>query len=116
MGLPVRAPSGARPQPEIWIDPAMLFRSANLYGMRDDLPRPGMSDTSEDARAVQFRVLRGMSPARKIALVEDANRAARRLAMAGISLRYPEATPEGRLDKGYLRSCADSLGIRELFR
>lgn len=43
---------------------------------------------------MQCRVLREMSPARKIELVEDANRTARRLAMAGIRLRYPDATPE----------------------
>jgi hypothetical protein len=58
---------------------------------------PSISDTSDDARRVQYRVLRAMSPARKFALVEDANRTARRLAMAGIAMRHPEASPEERV-------------------
>ena len=37
-----------------------------------------------------------MSPAEKIALVEDANRTARRLALAGIELRFPHATESER--------------------
>ncbi|HEX5045394.1 MAG TPA: hypothetical protein VFV75_21060 [Candidatus Polarisedimenticolaceae bacterium] len=56
-----------------------------------------MSDTSDDARQVQYRVLRAMSPARKLALVEDANRTGRRLAMAGIAMRHPETTPAERV-------------------
>lgn len=55
-----------------------------------------MNDTSDEALAVQIRVLRAMSPARKIALVEDANRIARRLALAGIALRFPAASQEER--------------------
>jgi hypothetical protein len=54
-------------------------------------------DTAPEAREVQYRVLRGMSPARKLALVEDANRTARRLAMAGIALRHPEASEAERV-------------------
>lgn len=57
-------------------------------------PGPGVNDTSDRARDVQHRVLRGMSPARKLQLVEDANRTARRLALAGIRARFPRATPE----------------------
>ena len=56
-----------------------------------------MIDTSEDARNVQHRVLCRMSPARKIRLVEDANHTARRLALAGIQLRFPRATSEQRI-------------------
>jgi len=40
--------------------------------------------------------MRAMSPSRKIALVEDANRTARRLALAGIQLRCPDASDEER--------------------
>ena len=58
---------------------------------------PRVSDTSEDARQVHYRVLRAMSPTRKLVLVEDANRTARRLAMAGIAMRHPEATPAERV-------------------
>jgi hypothetical protein len=51
-----------------------------------------LTDTSPDAERVQLEVLRAMSPSRKVALVEDANRTARRLAMAGIRMRHPDAT------------------------
>jgi len=37
------------------------------------------------------------APGRKISLVEDANRTARRLALAGIELRFPGVSPEERL-------------------
>ena len=40
--------------------------------------------------------MRAMSPSRKVALVEDANRTARRLALAGIQLRCPDASDEER--------------------
>ena len=56
----------------------------------------GPSDTSPDAAEVQLRVFRAMSPARKIELVEDANRTARRLALAGIELRFPHASENER--------------------
>lgn len=56
-----------------------------------------MNDTSEAAAEVQVRVLRAMSASRKIGLVEDANRTARRLALAGIGLRFPDASQEERL-------------------
>ena len=54
------------------------------------------SDTSPEAAEAQLRVFRAMSPARKIALVEDANRTARRLALAGIELRFPHASESER--------------------
>jgi len=57
---------------------------------------PPLTDTSSAAAAVQIRVLRGMSARRKVSLVEDANRTARRLALAGIGLRFPGATQEER--------------------
>jgi hypothetical protein len=56
-----------------------------------------VNDTSEAAAGIQIEVLRAMPAARKIALVEDANRTARRLAMAGIALRFPEASREERV-------------------
>ena len=53
---------------------------------------PHLTDTSIDAAEVQLRVLRAMSPSRRVALVEDANRTARRLALAGIAVRCPQAS------------------------
>ena len=57
-------------------------------------PITGVNDTSAAAAEVQSRLLCAMPPNRKISLVEDANRTARRLALAGIRLRFPEATTE----------------------
>ncbi|MFQ5718719.1 MAG: hypothetical protein ACE5IK_04140 [Acidobacteriota bacterium] len=54
-------------------------------------------DTSDAAAAVQIRVLRGMSARRKVNLVEDANRTARDLALAGIRLRFPGASETERI-------------------
>jgi hypothetical protein len=52
----------------------------------------GAIDTSPTATDVQLRLLREMTPARKLRLVEDANATARSLAIAGIRLRHPDAT------------------------
>jgi len=60
-------------------------------------PISGVNDTSVEAAEVQTRILGAMPPRRKIALVEDANRTARRLALAGIGLRFPEASSEDRI-------------------
>jgi hypothetical protein len=53
-------------------------------------------DTSPEAAAVQRRLLRAMPPSRKVALVDDANRTARGLALAGIDLRFPGVPAEQR--------------------
>jgi hypothetical protein len=47
--------------------------------MHGPLPNRRATDTSDDAAEAQYRVMRAMSPSRKVALVEDANRTARRL-------------------------------------
>ena len=52
--------------------------------------RRPLTDTSPDAAEIQFRILREMPAWRKVQLVEDANRTARQLALAGISLRHPD--------------------------
>lgn len=51
-------------------------------------------DTSPDAEAVQIEIYRRMSASRKLELVEEANRTARELALAGLRRRHPEAGPE----------------------
>ena len=51
-----------------------------------------VSDTHPDAEMVQADLYRRMSPQRKLALVEDANHAARVLAMAGLRMRHPKAS------------------------
>ena len=56
-----------------------------------------MNDTSEAVAEVQVQVLRAMPASRKIGLVEDANRTARRLALAGIGLRFADASHEERV-------------------
>ena len=51
-----------------------------------------ISDTTPEARQVQFELYRRMSPARKIELIFDAYRTGRMLAMAGIRMSNPTAT------------------------
>ena len=51
-------------------------------------------DTTPEAEAVLFRLLRETPVWRKWQLMEDLNRTARELALAGLRRRYPEATPE----------------------
>lgn len=51
-------------------------------------------DTSPEAEAVQIEIYRRMPMGRKLELVEEANRTARTLALAGLRIRYPEASPE----------------------
>jgi len=46
-------------------------------------------DTAPEAEAVLLTVYRGMPAWRKAQLVDDANRAARQLALAGIRSRHP---------------------------
>lgn len=70
---------------------------------------PSLTDTSGAAAEVQIRVLRGMPAWRKVSLVEDANRTARCLALAGIGLRFPGASREERI-----RLLMDLLLGREL--
>lgn len=55
---------------------------------------PIPSDTSPEAERVLARVYRGMSPARKWALLGDLYRAGRGLHAAGVRLREPRATAE----------------------
>ena len=49
-----------------------------------------LSDTSADAEKVLLDIYRRMPVWRKVELVEDANRTARRLAMVGLRSRHPE--------------------------
>jgi len=67
------------------------------------------SDTTRAAAAVQIRILRSMSPSRKVALVEDADRTARHLALAGIRLRFP-----GETDQQHVRRLMDLILGKEL--
>ena len=48
------------------------------------------TDTSDEARAVMVEIYRAMTPARKIQLVDDANRTARQLALTGLRARHPD--------------------------
>jgi hypothetical protein len=65
--------------------------------MKRHPPIAGVNDTSTEAAEVQTRILGAMTASRKIGLVEDANRTARRLALAGIGLRFPRASTEQRV-------------------
>jgi hypothetical protein len=55
--------------------------------------RGGIDDTDPRARAVQLRIFRGMTPAQKMALVDDAVAFTQEVALAGLRRRYPDAGP-----------------------
>jgi hypothetical protein len=55
--------------------------------------RPLAEDTHPDAEHVLIELLRGASPARKMAMVLSANRTARALALAGLRERHPGESP-----------------------
>lgn len=60
-------------------------------------------DTAPEARELQVRRWAATSTARKIAMIQALCRDARALALAGIRLRYPDASPsEQRLRLGAL--------------
>lgn len=58
--------------------------------------RKPLSDTDPMSELVRDTVLQQLPPHRKVELVEDANRTARLLALAGIEARHPGLTPEER--------------------
>lgn len=49
------------------------------------------ADTSADVEARQVRIWQGMSSVERLALVNDASRAVRTLALAGLRARHPDA-------------------------
>jgi hypothetical protein len=51
---------------------------------------PLSRDTSPAAEAVMLEIYRRMPAWRKLQLVDDANRTARHLAMAGLRVRHPD--------------------------
>ena len=55
---------------------------------------PLSRDTTPDAEAVRLDVFRKMTPRRKLQVMEDANRNAREMALAGLRLRHPDAGEE----------------------
>lgn len=60
-----------------------------------ELPYPTLSpDTDPEAERIQIEIFRRMPAWRKVQLVEDANRTARQLALAGLRQRHPDAGPE----------------------
>ena len=50
-------------------------------------------DTHPNAERVLLELLRGATPARKLAMVLSANRTARLLALTGLRERYPSESP-----------------------
>lgn len=58
----------------------------------DDM-EPISRDTSPAAEAVMLDIYRRMPAWRKLELVNDANRAARQLALAGLRARHPDENP-----------------------
>jgi hypothetical protein len=57
--------------------------------MSSKIPSRPLSDTTPEMERVRVELYRGMSVARKLELVEDANATARILALSGLAKRYP---------------------------
>jgi hypothetical protein len=51
-------------------------------------------DTHPKMEALQIEIIRRMPTWKKIAIVDDLNETVKTLAMSGIKLRHPNATPE----------------------
>ncbi len=62
--------------------------------MADAGPKSGKSDTTPEARRVQYDLYRRMSSARKFQLIFDTYEMGKQLAMAGLRMRHPDATEE----------------------
>ncbi|MEX1247764.1 MAG: hypothetical protein WEA61_04735 [Anaerolineales bacterium] len=54
--------------------------------------RPYYADTHPDMEALQIRLLRRATPERKMRMLAAMNAAARKLAMAGLRRRHPQAS------------------------
>ena len=67
---------------------------ASLRTMSGPARRTLSRDTTPEAEAVQIEIFRRMPGARKLELVQEANRRARELALAGLRQRHPDAGPE----------------------
>lgn len=53
-----------------------------------------LSDTRPEIAALQYRLLRQASPARKLAMVGEINQTVKTLALSGLRSRYPKDSPE----------------------
>lgn len=62
--------------------------------MADTGPKSEKSDTTPEVRQVQYDLYRRMSSARKFQLIFDTYEMGKQLAMAGLRMRYPDATEE----------------------
>ena len=62
--------------------------------MLDEKPKWGKTDTSPEARRVQYELYRRMPLGRRLELVFDLYDTGKALAMAGLRMRHPEASEE----------------------
>ena len=53
-----------------------------------------LSDTRPEITALQYRLLRQISPARKLAMLGEMNQTVKTLALSGLRSRYPADSPE----------------------
>jgi hypothetical protein len=60
----------------------------------DTQPKWGKSDTSPEARRVQYEIYRRMPLGRRLELVFDMYDTGQRLAIAGLRMRHPQASEE----------------------
>lgn len=62
--------------------------------MMEMQPQRSKSDTSPEARRVQYDLYRRMSPARKFEIICDTYEMGKQLALAGLRMRHPNATED----------------------
>jgi hypothetical protein len=53
-----------------------------------------LSDTRPEITALQYRLLRQASPARKLAMLGEMNQTVKTLVLSGLRSRYPADSPE----------------------
>lgn len=73
---------------------------------------PIHTDTSAEAERISVEIYRNMPSWKKVQLVEDANRTARQLALAGLRSRHPAESPSRLIRRLYGLTLGEELASR----
>lgn len=104
-------PAGARDETSEVLDLCFPRHSRDFGSLRQSSPEAGeageespktgynqimdiISDTRPEIAALQRRLLRQVTPARKLAMLGQMNQTVKTLALSGLRSRYPNDTPE----------------------
>jgi hypothetical protein len=78
-------------------------------------PGPGAvlsDDTSPEIEAMQIEAWRAMTPGERLTLVANASRSLRRLALAGLRARHPDATELELVHRFAIQTLGPELALR----